>query len=189
MEQQKESLESIVKRAPKEATHYAYPVEDGLNEVFFKIDEDMIVESAWVPSSEPVWGFYKDCGYYRADYWEGDMQPFVNWESLIELGSNTHSKWMPNTGEIVLFKRTDSIDFAYDSPERMEVVTVVGDKVWLKNALRDLVTDLGNIAPLKKVKTLEDRLNEVINPEGWSSQSVSTTVRRLVEAGIKLEGM
>ena len=188
MEQQKEALESIVKRAPKEATHYAYP-EGFSNEVFWEIEGDD-VKSAWVPLScwsDPISCWYQDSGYWRTDY-SDDEQPCVWWFNLVELPKHT-DKWEPEVGEIVLFKRTDSIDFAYDSPERMEVVTIVGDKVWLKNALRDLVTDLGNISPLKKVKTLEDRLNEVINPEGWSSQSVSTTVRRLVEAGVKLEGM
>jgi len=190
VEQQKESIESIVKRAPKGATHYAYPVEQGLNEVFFKITKDMIVETAWVSSLEPIWGFVKDCGYYRADYDEGDKQPYVNWESLVDLGSNTHSKWVPNTGEVVLFKRNDSIDYAYDTPERMEVVTVVGDKVWLRNALRDLVTNLDNISPLEKEKSLREKLVEIMSCGGrWDYMNVDQAADRLIAAGIKLEGM
>ena len=188
MEQQKESIESIVKRAPKGATHYAYPVEQGLNEVFFKITKDMIVETAWVSSLEPIWGFVKDCEYYRADYEEGDMQPYVNWESLVELGNNTHSKWIPDTGEIVLFKRNDSIDYAYDTPERMEVVAIVGDKVWLRNALRDLVTNLDNISPLKKEKSLREELVKILS-YGGQQQYVDAYLAadRLIRAGIKLE--
>lgn len=188
MKQQKESIESIVKRAPKGATHYAYPVEQGLNEVFFKIDKDMIVETAWVSSLEPIWGFVKDCGYYRADYEEGDMQPYVNWESLVELGSNTHNKWIPDTGEIVLFKRTDSIDYAYDSPEKMEVVAIVGDKVWLKNALRDLVTNLDNISPLEKEKSLREKLVEIMSSSDEKKcVDVYCAADRLIRAGIRLE--
>lgn len=190
MEQQKESIESIVRRAPKGATHYMYPEGYGSNGVFFKIDDDMIVESAWVSSLESIAGFEEDCGYYRFDYdyEKGDMQPYVRWESLVELGSNTHSKWMPDIGEIVLFKRTDSIDYAYDSPEKMEVVAIVGDKVWLKNALRDLVTDLDNISPLEKEKSLREELIDIMSCGGrWNFVGVEGAADRLIEAGIKLK--
>lgn len=189
MEHQKESIESIVKRAPKGATHYMYPEEYGVKGVFFKIDEDMIVESAWVQSIGTIAGFEEDCGYYRFDYEEGGMQPYVRWESLVELDNNTHSKWMPDIGEIVLFKRNDSIDYAYDTPERMEVVAIVGDKVWLKNALRDLVTDLDNISPLEKEKSLREELIDIMSCGGrWDYVNVDQAADRLIEAGIKLEG-
>jgi len=189
VEQQKESIESIVKRAPKGATHYMYPEEHGVKGVFFKIDEDMIVESAWVVASlGSIAGFEEDCGYCRFDYEEGDMQPYVRWESLVELGNNTHSNWMPDIGEIVLFKRTDSIDYAYDSPEKMEVVAIVGDKVWLKNALRDLVTDLDNISPLKKEKSLREELIDIMSCGGrWDYVNVDQAADRLISAGIKLK--
>jgi len=190
VEQQKESIESIVKRAPKGATHYMYPVDHDGWGVFFKIDEDMIVESAWVSSLESIVGFEEDCGYYRFDYdyEKGDMQPYVRWESLVELGSNTHSKWVPDTGEVVLFKRTDSIDYAYDSPERMEVVTIVGDKVWLRNALRDLVTNLDNISPLEKEKSLREKLVEIMSSSDQQKcVDVYCAADRLIAAGIKLE--
>src|SRR5690554_4674408 len=190
VEQQKESIESIVRRAPKGATHYMYP-DEYFDEVFFKIDKDMIVESAWVVASlGSIAGFEEDCGYCRFDYEEGDMQPYVRWESLVELGSNTHSKWVPDTGEVVLFKRTDSIDYAYDALERMEVVTVVGDKVWLRNALRDLVTNLDNIYPLEKEKSLREELIDIMSCGGrWNFVNVDQAADRLIAAGIKLEGM
>lgn len=188
MEQQKESLESIVKRAPKEATHYAYP-EGFSNEVFWKIEGD-VVKSAWVPLScfsdtDSYW-YYEDCGYWRTDY-SDDEHPCVWWFNLVELPKHT-DKWEPEVGEIVMFKRTDSIDFAYDSPERMEVVAVVGDKVWLRNALRDLVTDLDNISPLEKEKSLREELIDIMSCGGrWDYINVDQAADRLIEAGIKLK--
>ena len=184
MEHQKESMESIVKRAPEGATHYQYPDEDGFDEAFLKVEEGVIVELAWVPQhigSTPLsTDLWEDFRYYE----EGD----VNLDRVIKLCNNTHSKWMPDTGETVLFKRTDSIDYAYDSTERMEVVAIVGDKVWLKNEVRDLVANLGDISPLKKEKSLREKLVEIISCSGQQTYvDASHAADRLIEAGIKLE--
>lgn len=100
---------------------------------------------------------------------------------------DAHSEWIPNTGEIVLHKRTDSLDFAYDSPERMEVVAMVGNKVWLKNEVRDLVTNLDNITPLKKEKTLRERLVEIMSSDQQNNVDVYQAADRLIEAGVKVE--
>ena len=188
MKQQKESIESIVGRAPKEATHYDYP-KGNSNDVFWKI-EGGIVRSAWVPlscSGGQVIGWYWDCGYWRTDYSDNDVNPYEWWHNIVELPKHA-DKWEPEVGEIVLFKRTDSIDYAYDAPERMEVVAIVGNKVWLKNSLRDLVTNLDNISPLKKEKSLQEKLAEIMSPSGQQSPvDVYHAADRLIEAGVKLE--
>lgn len=189
MEQQRESIESIVERAPKEATHYTYP-KDFSNEVYWKIEKD-VVESAWIPlscSSDPGSLWYRDCYYWRTGYSGNDEQPYMERDNLVELPKHA-DRWVPNTGEIVLFKRNDSIDYAYDSPERMEVVTVVGDKVWLKNAFRDLVTNLDNISPLEKEKSLREELMEIMSLGGQQNYvDVYRAADRLIRAGVKLEG-
>src|SRR5690554_4533584 len=113
-------MESIVKRAPRGATHYMYPDEHGHREVFLKIDDGMVVESAWISSRS---------GCHRVDYGKGSIQPVMNWERLVELDRRSYSqshkngsmqpyanlegfvemtRWIPNTGDIVLFKRNDS---------------------------------------------------------------------------------
>lgn len=188
MEQQKESIESVINRAPKGATHYSYP-EYFSNEVYCKIEEG-VVESVWIPLScftadSKFW--HKDCGYWRADYSGGGDQPYLEWDSLVELPKQA-DKWVPTVGEIVLFKRNDSIDYAYDTPERMEVVTIVGDKVWLKNALRDMITNLDNISPLEKEKSLREELIDIMSCGGrWDYVNVDQVADRLIEAGIKLK--
>ena len=190
MKQQKESIESVAKRAPKGATHYSYP-EYFSNEVYWKM-EDSIVESVWIPLlcwDDPENEFwYKDCGYWRTDYSDEDEQPYVEWGNLVELPKHTDS-WHPAVGEIVMFKRNDSIDYAYDDPVKMEVVAVVGDKVWLKNAVRDLVTDLGSISPVKKQKSLREELVEILSCGGRENYpDADHAVDRLIRAGVKLEG-
>lgn len=189
MEQQKESIESIVRRAPKDATHYTYP-DTYKNEVFWNIEEN-VIKSVWIPLScwtaVPEYFWKEDCGYWRSDYSGNDDQPYVGWANLIELPKHT-DRWEPEVGEIVWFKRNDSIDYAYDSPEKMEVVAIVGDKAWLKNALRDLVTDLDNISPLKKEKSLREELIDIMSCGGrWDYVNVDQAADRLIEAGIKLK--
>ena len=189
MKQQKESMESVVKRAPKEATHYTYP-DISKNEVFWSIDGN-VVKSVWIPLSclsDPGNLWHYDCGYWRADYSDNDEQPYMERDSLVELFKHT-DRWEPAVGEIVQFKRTDSIDYAYDSPEKMEVVAIVGDKVWLRNALRDLVTDLDNTSPLEKEKSLREELIDIMSCCGrWDYIDVNQAADRLIEAGVKLEG-
>lgn len=188
MEQPKESMESIIKRAPKGATHYTYP-DTYKNEVFWNIEEN-VIKSVWVPLScfsDPASCWYEDSGYWRTDYSGNDDQPYVEWDNPIELPKHT-DRWKPEVGEIILFKRNDSIDYAYDSPEKMEVVAIVGDKVWLKNALRDLVTNLDNISPLEKEKSLREKLMEIMSCGGrWNFVDVDQAADRLIEAGVKLE--
>lgn len=188
MEQQKESIESIVKRAPKEATHYTYP-DIYKNEVFWSI-EGNVVKSVWIPLScwsDPGNLWHYDCGYWRADYSGNDKQPYMERDNLVELSKQAAS-WEPEVGEIVLFKRTDSIDYAYDSPEKMEVVAIVGNKVWLKNALRDLVTNLDNISPLEKEKSLREELVKILSYNGQQQYvDAYLAADRLIEAGIKLK--
>lgn len=188
MEQPKESMGSIVKRAPKGATHYTYP-DTYKNEIFWNIEEN-VVKSVWIPLycwMPPVYFWREDCGYWRSDYSDNEDQPYVEWDNLVELPKHT-GRWEPEVGDVVLFKRNDSIDYAYDSPEKMEVVAIVGDKVWLKNALRDLVTDLDNISPLEKEKSLREKLMEIMSCGGrWNFVGVEGAADRLIRAGVKLE--
>lgn len=98
MEQQKESMESIVKRAPEGATHYRYPDEDGFNGAFLKIEGGVIVELAWVPSyigSTPLSAdLWEDFGYY--------VGSDVNLDRVIELDSSTHRRSLKRVNEEVL---------------------------------------------------------------------------------------
>lgn len=189
MEQHKESMGSIVKRAPKGATHYTYP-DIYENEVFWNIEEN-VIKSVWIPLScfsDPASCWYEDSGYWRTDYSDNEDQPYVEWDNLVELPKHI-GKWEPELGDVVLFKRNDSIDYAYDSPERMEVVAIVGDKVWLKNALRDLVTNLDNISPLEKEKSLREELVEIMSLGGQQNYvDVYRAADRLIRAGVELEG-
>ena len=191
MEQRKESIESIIKRAPKGATHYMYPEEHGVKGVFFKIDEDMIVESAWVVESlGSIVGFEEDCGYCRFDYEEGDMQPYVRWESLVELtkkDGKTGGKWIPEVGELVWFKRRDSIDFAYDVPLLVKVVAVVNDLLWVDGERGHMIANLRDIYPVEKKKSLREELIDIMSCGGrWNFVDVDHAADRLIEAGIKL---
>ena len=127
--------------------------------------------------------WYEDQGYSCADY-TPDEQPIYFVDDMI---TRPTKRWIPRVGDTVLYKRTDSLDSAWDTPVEVGVVAVYGSSVWIRNELRYIVVDMDDLQPKPAVKTLEDRLNEVINPEGWSSQSVSTTVRRLMDAGVKLE--
>lgn len=170
--------------APKEATHYS-PGTYYTNFVYWEI-EDGVVKKAWIEYDEQMCRgeWYEDQGYSCADYTPDD-QPIYFIDDLI---TRPPQKWIPGTGEIVLFKRTDSIDYAYDSPEKMEVVAIVGDKVWLRNALRDLVTNLDNISPLKKEKSLREKLVEIMSSSDQQNcVDVYCAADRLIKAGIKLK--
>ena len=170
--------------APKEATHCS-PETLHTNLVYWLIEDD-IVKKAWVEYAKDLDGsdWYEDQGYWCMDY-TPNFQPFRGKEELI---TRPTERWIPDTGEIVLFKRTDSIDYAYDSPERMEVVAIVGDKVWLKNALRDLVANLDDISPLEKEKSLREKLVEIMSSSDRQNDvNVYCAADRLIEAGVKLE--
>lgn len=166
--------------APKEATHCS-PATSYTNLVYWLI-EDGIVERVWVEYDEQLCSgeWYEDQGYSCVDY-TSDEQPIYYKDELI---TRPAQKWIPRVGDTVLYKRTDSLDSAWDSPVEVGVVAVYGTSVWIRSELRDIVVDIDDLQPKPAVKTLESRLNEVVNPEGWTSQSVSTTVRRLMDAGV-----
>lgn len=170
--------------APKEATHYSPPT-SYTNLVYWLI-EDGIVERVWVEYEvELCTGeWYEDQGYSCVDY-TPDEQPNYFIDELI---SRPSQKWIPRVGDTVLYKRTGSLDFAWDTPVEVHVVAVQGSSVWISNERWDIVADIGDLQPKPTVKTLEERLNEVINPEGLSILPVSTTVRRLMEAGVVFKG-
>ena len=170
--------------APKEATHCS-PETLHTNLIYWLI-EDGIVKKAWVEYAKDLDGrdWYEDQGYWCVDY-TPNFQPFGDKDGLI---ARPPQKWIPDTGGIVLFKRTDSIDYAYDTPERMEVVAIVGNMVWLKNEVRDLVTSLDNISPLKKEKSLREKLVEIMSSSDQQNDvDMYQAADRLIEAGVKLE--
>lgn len=178
------TITDIWEGAPKEATHYSQG--NYYTSFVYWLIEDGIVKKAWVEYDiELCTGeWYEDQGYSCVDY-TPDAQPIYDKDKLI---TRPTQKWTPDTGEIVLFKRTDSIDYAYDSPEKMEVVAIVGDKVWLKNALRDLVTNLDNISPLEKEKSLREELVKILSYNGQQQYvDAYLAADRLIEAGIKLK--
>lgn len=170
--------------APKEATHYS-PEYLHTNAVYWLI-EGGIVKSVWIAHDEYLneRGWYEDQGYSCTDY-TPDYQPYCDKDELI---ARPTKKWIPRVGDTVLYKRTDSLDYAWDDPEEVHVVAVHGSSAWISGKSWGVVVDIGHLHPAPTVKTLESRLNEVINPEGLSFLPVSTTIRRLVDAGVKLEG-
>lgn len=166
--------------APKEATHYS-PETSYTNRVYWLI-EGGIVKKAWIAHDEYLneKGWYEDQGYSCTDYTPDD-QPYCDRGELI---ARPTKKWIPRVGDAVLYKRTGSLDFAWDTPVEVLVVAVQGSSVWIRGERWDIVVDMENLQPKPAVKTLESRLNEVINPEGWAVQPVSTTIRRLIEAEV-----
>lgn len=168
--------------APKEATHYS-PGNYYTNFVYWLI-EDGIVKKAWVESTEDIWlplyGWYEDQGYSCADYTPDD-QPIYDKDELI---ARPTKKWIPRVGDTVLYKRINSLDYAWDVPEEVYVVAVHGSSVWISSERGHIVVDMGDLQPKPTVKTLEERLTEVINPGGLSFLPVSTTIRRLMDAGV-----
>lgn len=166
--------------APKEATHYS-PENYCTNFVYWQI-EGGVVERVWIAHDEQLCEgyWYEDQGYSCTDYTPDD-QPIYDKDELI---ARPTKKWIPRVGDAVLYKRTGSLDFAWDTPVEVLVVAVQGSSVWISSEHWDIVVDMGDLQPKPKVKTLEERLHEVINLEGWPSQSVTTTVRRLIDAGV-----
>lgn len=180
---EEKEMEDVWAEAPKEATHCS-PETSYTNRVYW-LFEGGIVKKAWVEYDEQLCRgeWYEDQGYSCVDY-TPDEQPHCDRDELI---TRPPQKWIPRVGDTVLYKRTDSLDYGWDTPVEVGVVAVYGSSVWIRSELRDMVVDMGDLQPKPTVKTLESRLDEVINPEGWSSQSVSTTIRRLIDAGVKLE--
>ena len=166
--------------APKEATHCS-PETSYTNRVYW-LFEGGIVKKVWVEYDIELCNgeWYEDQGYSCADY-TPDEQPIYFVDDMI---TRPTKRWIPRVGDTVLYKRTDSLDSAWDIPVEVGVVAVYGSSVWIRSELRDIVVDIDDLQPKPAVKTLESRLNEVGNPEGWTSQPVSTTVRRLMEAGV-----
>ena len=166
--------------APKEATHCS-PGNSYTNLVYW-LFEDGVVKKVWIEYDEDLCGggWYEDQGYICTDY-TPDEQPIYHEDELI---TRPTEKWIPRVGDTVLYKRTDSLDSAWDTPVEMGVVAVYGSSVWIRSELRDIVVDMDDLQPKPTVKTLESQLNEVINPEGLSFLPVSTTIRRLMDAGV-----
>ena len=173
-------ITDIWAEAPKEATHCS-PANSYTTLVYWLI-EDEVVKKAWVEYMEYLndEGWYEDQGYCCIDY-TLDGQPVYNEDKLITRPSQ---KWTPRVGDTVLYKRTDSLDYAWDDPEEVYVRAVHGSLVWVSSERWEIVVDMGDLQPKPAVKTLESRLNEVINPEGWTVQPVHTIIRRLMEAGV-----
>lgn len=173
-------ITDIWAEAPKEATHCSPPT-TYTNLVYWLI-EGGVVKSAWVEYDEHLGGYewYEDQGYSRVDYTPDD-QPIYDKDEPI---ARPTQKWIPRVGDTVLYKRINSLDFAWDTPVEVHVVAVHGSSVWISGGSWDIVVDVGELQPKPKVKTLEIRLHEAINPEGLSFLSVSTAVRRLMEAGV-----
>lgn len=166
--------------APKEATHCS-PATSYTNLVYWLI-EDGVVKKVWVEYTEDLdgGGWYEDQGYSCVDY-TNDLQPYYNKDEII---TRPTQEWIPRVGDTVLYKRRSSLDFAWDAPEEVHVVAVYGSLAWINSDRWDLVVDIEHLQSKPTEKILESRLKEVIDPEGWSVQSVSTTVRRLMEAGV-----
>lgn len=166
--------------APKEATHCS-PATSYTNLVYWLI-EDGIVERVWVEYDEQLCSgeWYEDQGYSCVDY-TSDEQPIYYKDELI---ARPARMWIPRAGDTVLYKRTDSLDYAWDAPVEVSVLAVHGHLAWIKGECWDIVVDMEHLQPKPTEKTLESRLNEVINPEDLSFLPVSTAIHRLVEAGV-----
>lgn len=170
--------------APKEATHCS-PATPCTQLVYWLV-EDGVVKKVWVEYREYLDGevWHEDQGYSCTNY-TPDVQPFFDKDELIPRPTE---EWIPRVGDTVLYKRTDSLDYAWDAPEKMEVVAMVGHKVWLKNALRDLVANLDDISPLKKEKSLREKLVEIMSSSDQQNDvDMYQAADRLIEAGVKLE--
>lgn len=175
-------LNDVWAEAPKEATHCT-PETSYTNRVYW-LFEDGVVKKVWVEYTEDLdGGWHEDQGYSCVDY-KTDEQPDYSEDELV---ARPVEMWIPRVGDTVLYKDRSSLDFAWDAPEEVYVVAVYGASAWINSSRWDMVVDIEHLQPAQTEKTLESRLNEVINPEGWSSQSVSTTVRRLIEAGVEFK--
>ena len=166
--------------APREATHCT-PETSYTNRVYWLI-EDGVVKKAWIEYDEELCGdeWYEDQGFNCVDYTPDD-QPHYNEDEFI---TRPARMWTPRVGDAVLYKRTSSLDYAWDTPVEVLVVAVQGSSVWISNESWDIVVDMGDLQPKPTEKTLESRLNEVINPEDLSFLPVSTAIHRLVDAGV-----
>lgn len=173
-------ITDIWAEAPKEATHCS-PATSYTNLVYW-LFEDGIIKKAWIEYDEELCAgdWYEDQGYSCTEYTPDD-QPFY---STCEFIARPIKKWIPRVGDAVLYKRSDSLDYAWDTPKEVYVVAVYGSSVWISSGSWDKVVDIGDLQPKPTKKTLESRLNEVINPEDLSFLPVSTVVRRLVDAGV-----
>lgn len=172
--------ENVWEEAPKEATHCT-PETTYTNRVYW-LFEDGVVKKAWIEYDEELntEDWYEDQGCSCVDY-APDEQPIYYEDEFI---ARPPQIWVPRVGDTVRYKRTDSLDFAWDTPEEVYVVAVHGDSAWVIGECGDMLVDIEHLQPKPAVETLESRLNRVINPEGWSAQHVSTTIRRLIEAGV-----
>lgn len=172
--------ENVWEEAPKEATHCT-PETTYTNRVYW-LFEDGVVKKCWIDYDEELdtkdWS--EDQGYSCAEY-TPDEQPIYYEDEIV---ARPPQIWVPRVGDTVLYKRTDSLDFAWDTPVEAQVEAVKGRSVWISSECWDKVVDIEHLQPKPAAETLESRLNKVINPEGWSAQHVSTTIRRLIDAGV-----
>lgn len=158
-------------KAPKEATHYSEETVD-LLPAYYRVEEGEAV-SMWlkVEDGETFNGEYKlDQGYQRIDY-NSSYRPDLDYLNLIERVW-AKSEWTPSIGDRVMYRNKDSIDYAWDKPEEMEVISVHGEMYGLLGGCGYVWSQLHNISPPSMKKTEyevfeEDMLDILL--DGWQT--------------------
>lgn len=88
------------------------------------------------------------------------------------LSSNKEEKWIPQVGDRVMYKNTDSLDYAWDKPEEMEVISIHEGMYGLLGGCGYIWSALRHLTPIPKAPTPyeefeEDMLDILL--DGWQT--------------------
>lgn len=176
-------------KAPKEATHYSEETFD-LLPAYYLIEGNEVV-SMWIEMEEGEalrGGWELDQGYRRMDYNKG-FTPDLEYANLIERVW-AKSEWTPSVGDRVMYKNTDSLDYAWDKPEEMEVVSVHGEMYGLLGGCGYIWSALRHLTPIPKTPSPyeefeEDMLDILL--DGWqtSTSRAKALCEVLYEKGLR----
>lgn len=179
--------DDIWTKAPEEATHYT-PAGVGTNWVYWRIDGGFVT-SVWVASDRDLdcVDWYPDQGFSRTDY-SKEVQPDTRGTPMIVRPTST--VWTPSIGDRVMYKNTDSLDYAWDKPEEMEVISIHDGMYGLLGGCGYVWSQLHNISPPTMKKTEyevfeKDMLDILL--DGWqtSSSRAKALCEVLYEKGLR----
>lgn len=161
--------DDIWTKAPKEATHYT-PAGVDTNWVYWRIDGGFVT-SVWVESDRNLDGeeWYHDRGFSRTDY-SKEMQPNTGAAPMIV--RPTSAMWTPSIGDRVMYKNTDSLDYAWDKPEEMEVVSVHGKMYGLLGGCGYIWSARRHLTPIPKKPSPYEEFEEAVLDillDGWQT--------------------
>lgn len=88
------------------------------------------------------------------------------------LSSSKEEKWIPQVGDRVMYKNTDSLDYAWDKPEEMEVISVHGKKYGLLGGCGYIWSARRHLTPIpKKLSPYEEFEEDMLDIllDGWQT--------------------